>query len=111
VTARGRSYTGSFDNVNHAEINALFAAGWNGVTRIKLSSAPCPRCAVILELRGLSDKVRYRPSSSRLGPSWGWPGDTNALVSLLTQNGQLAQLSEQGQREMITYFIGGTWMQ
>ena len=79
---RGRivSFEGEFDSDGcHAEMDALAAVFEGGYERkhilsIEIEKAPCPRCAVVLNKLGLSDRVTYKSETVKSQyPTWTYP--------------------------------------
>ena len=69
----------------HAETVAYKMAGVeDDIERIEISSPPCPRCAVVLEIVGLSNKVYVPNNNSRISPSGNWDSNNkNELLDII----------------------------
>lgn len=84
-----QTFNGSYEPEGyHAEMDALKNAGTMdpaNIKRIDISSEPCPRCAVVLELKGLSDKVYTNGTTSKTSASGNWPiSNGQELVDIIT---------------------------
>ncbi|HAA15228.1 MAG TPA: hypothetical protein DCE41_27445 [Cytophagales bacterium] len=112
-TKSGVEVVGCFhaDTGIHAEIDAWLKVGdTSKVKKINISSAPCPRCAVVFECLGLSAKVYHRPSSSRGGPSWGYPEAQRVeLLTLLCAGVLSGSEIDKYQDQIYNYFVGLAW--
>ena len=71
---------GAYDGASglHAEMSALqnyVARGGSldKIVMIRITSAPCPRCAALLGLLGIANTVVHRPSDSREAAGWQFP--------------------------------------
>lgn len=94
----------------HAEMDALLKSKEKIIQRINISSAPCPRCAVVLEIEGLSDKVYVRDDVSRLGPSGNWNASNKGeLVDKITPTDITAEEKEYFKDKIYSEFQGGSW--
>lgn len=98
----------------HAEMKALKDAGTmdpSKISRIDISSEPCPRCAVVLELKGLSGKVYTNGTTSTTSASGNWPiSDAQELVDIITPSTVTASEKEHYKEIIFRHFQSAGWV-
>jgi hypothetical protein len=122
VQAQDNLISAEFDGETHAEINGVLEVSKKSgvelnkeslkvIDSIKISSPPCPRCAVVLQNLGLSDKVEHTPGTSKTGPTWGWPADKSDELFKILNDGipENDQAPASKRDDVIRYFKSGDW--
>lgn len=111
----GQTFNGSYEPEGyHAEMDALRNAGTMDpatISRIDISSEPCPRCAVVLELKGLSGKVYTNGTTSTTSASGNWPiSNGQELVDIITPSTVTAAEKEHYGESIFRYFQSAGWV-
>ena len=112
----GESLSAEFDSEEcHAEMNLLqkiMTEGYqlDAIESIAIEKEPCPRCAVILNVLDLSDKVTYKKEGQKDYPTWRFPElpGTNWAVEL-DIHPTTTQVRQQ--ETLKTYFQTNKWWQ
>lgn len=115
ITYGGRIYKGKFDSTisRHAEMNALFShnqqfRGQN-IKAIEISSPPCPSCAVVLEVLGLSDKVYTRQVPIRRALSFNMSiADFESIFDYIIPDG-VKEEAKIFPYDVYVFFASGEW--
>lgn len=68
----GQTLESEFDNeATHAEMGIVGRT--EAIRSLQIEKEPCPRCAVVLNALGLSDRVTYKKSGQKDNPTWRFP--------------------------------------
>lgn len=110
------SYDGIFHtNSYHAEMDALVKVikkdKLSEIECIEISSPPCDKCAVVLEIKDLSDFVKVSKKASRNGPSNNWnEAEKNSLIDIIAPSDLLSEEEiEANITNIWSYFQSDEW--